>query len=419
MNPAPPVTSARIGAELSRHRVERASTIGPWPSRAESRSARRAARRGRAAPPRLDRRRRRREARASSGRRSPSSATTRRTRRCCSRRSPARRRARSPSGCASELERALGASAERIEVAGPGFLNLFLSDRWHREATAALLAAGDRLGAAGAGARRAGPGRVRERQPDRPGDRGERPRRRLRRLARARARARRARGRARVLRQRRRHPGAPVRRVGRGADARRASRPRTATRASTSASWPRSSAANGVEPGRPRRARSAAATEAMRDADRGDAWSASASTTTPGRRSARCATPGAVERALERAARRAATSTSSEGAVWLRTTEFGDDKDRVLIRADGEPTYFAPDIAYHLDKLERGHERLINVLGADHHGYVPRMRAALAALGDRPGAVRGADHAAGQHRRGRRAQADGQAHAATSSPSTS
>jgi arginyl-tRNA synthetase len=66
--------------------------------------------------------------------------------------------------------------------------------------------------------------------------------------------------------------------------------------------------------------------------------------------------------------------------VWLRTTEFGDDKDRVLIRADGEPTYFAPDIAYHLDKIEREHQRLINVLGADHHGYLARMRGALAAL---------------------------------------
>ena len=69
----------------------------------------------------------------------------------------------------------------------------------------------------------------------------------------------------------------------------------------------------------------------------------------------------------------------SEGAVWLRTTDFGDDKDRVLIRSDGEPTYFAADIAYHRDKLERGCERLIDVLGADHHGYVaaacgPRSR---------------------------------------------
>jgi arginyl-tRNA synthetase len=74
----------------------------------------------------------------------------------------------------------------------------------------------------------------------------------------------------------------------------------------------------------------------------------------------------------------------SDGAVWLRTTDFGDDKDRVLIRADGEPTYFAPDIAYHRDKVERGAELMITPLGADHHGYVPRMKAGLAALGIDP-----------------------------------
>jgi arginyl-tRNA synthetase len=77
-------------------------------------------------------------------------------------------------------------------------------------------------------------------------------------------------------------------------------------------------------------------------------------------------------------------SYTSEGALWLRSTEFGDDKDRVLIRADGEPTYLAADIAYHWDKLERGFEHLINVLGADHHGYAPRQRAAVAALGSDP-----------------------------------
>jgi arginyl-tRNA synthetase len=71
-----------------------------------------------------------------------------------------------------------------------------------------------------------------------------------------------------------------------------------------------------------------------------------------------------------------------EGAVWLRTSEFGDEKDRVLIRADGQPTYFAADIAYHRDKLDRGWERLIDPLGADHHGYIPRMRGALEALRD-------------------------------------
>jgi arginyl-tRNA synthetase len=73
-----------------------------------------------------------------------------------------------------------------------------------------------------------------------------------------------------------------------------------------------------------------------------------------------------------------------EGALWLRTTEFGDDKDRVLIRSYGEPTYLMPDIAYHWDKLERGFTRLIDVLGADHHGYVARLRASIEALGADP-----------------------------------
>jgi arginyl-tRNA synthetase len=74
----------------------------------------------------------------------------------------------------------------------------------------------------------------------------------------------------------------------------------------------------------------------------------------------------------------------SEDALWLRTTDFGDDKDRVLIRSSGEATYFMPDIAYHWDKLQRGFDRLVDVLGADHHGYVTRMRAALEALGADP-----------------------------------
>ncbi len=73
----------------------------------------------------------------------------------------------------------------------------------------------------------------------------------------------------------------------------------------------------------------------------------------------------------------------AEGALWLRTTDFGDDKDRVLIRSDGEPTYFAADIAYHADKLARC-DRLIDVLGADHHGYIGRMKAAVSTLGEDP-----------------------------------
>ncbi|CAN7164169.1 arginine--tRNA ligase [Rossellomorea sp. LjRoot5] len=70
-----------------------------------------------------------------------------------------------------------------------------------------------------------------------------------------------------------------------------------------------------------------------------------------------------------------------EGATWFRSTELGDDKNRVLIKNDGTYTYLTPDISYHQDKFERGHDVLINIWGADHHGYIPRMKAAIEALG--------------------------------------
>lgn len=89
---------------------------------------------------------------------------------------------------------------------------------------------------------------------------------------------------------------------------------------------------------------------------------------------------GLVEKGLERL-RAAGHTFEEEGALWLRTTEFGDDKDRVLVRSGGEPTYFGADVAYHADKVERGHVRLLDVLGADHHGYVARMDAAIRSLG--------------------------------------
>ena len=75
---------------------------------------------------------------------------------------------------------------------------------------------------------------------------------------------------------------------------------------------------------------------------------------------------------------------TSEGAVWFRTTDYGDTKDRVLVRGDGDTTYLAADVAYHLDKAGRGDDLLINVLGADHHGYIARLRAVLAAGGYDP-----------------------------------
>ena len=92
---------------------------------------------------------------------------------------------------------------------------------------------------------------------------------------------------------------------------------------------------------------------------------------------------GAVERAVARL-RELGHIFEADGATWLRTTEFGDDKDRVIIKSDGEPAYISGDLAYYLDKRERGFERNLILLGADHHGYVKRLMAMTAAFGDVP-----------------------------------
>ena len=92
---------------------------------------------------------------------------------------------------------------------------------------------------------------------------------------------------------------------------------------------------------------------------------------------------GAVGTAVERL-REQGHVYDHDGAIWLRTTEFGDDKDRVLIRANGEPTYFAADAAYYLSKKDRGFDEKIYLLGADHHGYINRLKAIAAAAGDDP-----------------------------------
>ncbi len=91
---------------------------------------------------------------------------------------------------------------------------------------------------------------------------------------------------------------------------------------------------------------------------------------------------GAIEATLAELRERGVVY-DQDGATWLRSSDYGDDKDRVLVKSDGEFTYLAPDIAYHRDKFGRA-DRLINVLGADHHGYVPRMKAAIQALGHDP-----------------------------------
>ena len=173
---------------------------------------------------------------------------------------------------------------------------------------------------------------------------------------------------ARVLRQRLRHPGPPARRVDRTPARAARSRPRTATRATTSPSSPsgsRTPRTDDVDDRRRARRRAAARADPRVDAR-------------DPRRLRRL-----VLRALaaRRATRRRSSTPSSEleergetyrdeGALWLRTTAHGDDKDRVLERSTGEHTYFASDIAYHLDKRERGFDRLIDVLGR----RPPRLR---------------------------------------------
>ena len=95
------------------------------------------------------------------------------------------------------------------------------------------------------------------------------------------------------------------------------------------------------------------------------------------------ASDGAIDRALARL-REQGHVFEADGAVWLRTTDFGDDKDRVLVKSDGTTTYFASDAAYYVDKRSRGFDHLVYLLGADHHGYVGRLKALAACAGDDP-----------------------------------
>jgi arginyl-tRNA synthetase len=89
---------------------------------------------------------------------------------------------------------------------------------------------------------------------------------------------------------------------------------------------------------------------------------------------------GAIEKSIQ-ALKNTPYTYEHEGALWFKSTDFGDEKDRVLLRANGQPTYFASDVAYHWNKFDRGFERVINIFGADHHGYVARVKAAVKALG--------------------------------------
>jgi len=95
---------------------------------------------------------------------------------------------------------------------------------------------------------------------------------------------------------------------------------------------------------------------------------------------------GAIDRALDRL-RSQDHVYEKDGALWFRATTFGDEKDRVVVRENGVKTYFASDIAYHLDKRERGFDLLLDILGSDHHGYVARVRAGLEAMGEPPASL--------------------------------
>lgn len=276
-----------------------------------------------------------------------------------------------------ELSAQLGPDVERIEVAGPGFLNLFLASRWYRQATAELLAAGglvtpapgERVLVEFVSANPTGPLTVASGRGAAYGD--------------SLARLLEVTGHVVEREYLLNDVGGQVQRFAASIAARMDGRepPEDGYRGGYVAELAAELAREGFEPGElDRLARRA--TEAMREriaatlerfGVRFDTWFSERSVHER----------GAIDEVVALLRERGHVY-ESEGATWLRTTGFGDDKDRVLIRAGGEPTYFAADVAYHRDKLERGWERLIDPLGADHHGYVARMRAAIEALGADP-----------------------------------
>lgn len=281
----------------------------------------------------------------------------------------------------AQLAAELGASLERFEVAGPGFLNLFVADAWLRDGLAGVLAAGDDYGAGADGsservmvefvsANPTGPVHVGHARNAAYGD--------------ALARMLSLRG-ARVEREfyvndagsQVRTFGASIQALARGQQppddgyqgdyvAELASRIADAATADA-AEVGRAAVALMIE--------EIKASLAAFGVGGFDYW-AYESALHAGERSL-------VDRALERLEELGHTY-ALDGALWLRSTAFGDDKDRVLVRSNGEFTYLASDVAYHEDKRERGFDRLIDVWGADHHGYVLRLKAAYAALGGDP-----------------------------------
>jgi len=280
----------------------------------------------------------------------------------------------------SALSDSLGDRLERTEVAGPGFLNLFLSDAWYADAVDRILAAGEGFGAAVAerperiliefvSANPTGPLTAASGRHAAYGDALAR----LLELA----------GHAVEREYYFNDAGTQVLKLGESIRARaRGEEPpedgyqgdyvRELAEAIPGAgdADPAELARKGVELMFERIRRTLIAFRV-----RFDRWSSEASVFE--------GDPNAIQRAYARLEEQGYLYRH-EGALWLRTSALGDDKDRVLERSTGAPTYFASDIAYHEAKLERGYDRLINVLGADHHGYVARMKAAFRALGADP-----------------------------------
>ncbi|HXD53625.1 MAG TPA: arginine--tRNA ligase, partial [Solirubrobacteraceae bacterium] len=279
------------------------------------------------------------------------------------------------------LEQLLGASLERFEVAGPGFVNLFLSDGWVRGALAGVLAAGERFGAGGAdrperiniefvSANPTGPLHVGHARNAAYGDS----------LARMLAFHGHEVGREFYVND----AGSQIEKFGEtiGAIARGEPVPEDGYKGDyvpeLAALLP---GAAEMEPAALGRAAVDVMLERMRESlgrfrvEEYDHWTYESAL--------HKGEPSPVAQTLAMLAEQGRTFTE-DGALWLRTTEFGDDKDRVLVRSSGEHTYFASDIAYHQEKRERGFQRQIDVWGADHHGYVGRMKAAYAMLGGDP-----------------------------------
>jgi arginyl-tRNA synthetase len=281
-----------------------------------------------------------------------------------------------------QLEGALGpaGSLDRVEIAGPGFVNLFLADAWYRQAVATLLAAGEELGPAPVAAPQrilvefvsanpTGPLHVGGGRHAAYGD--------------AVVRLLSAAGHEVEREYYVNDAGGQIARFAASIAAKMTGGegPEDGYEGEYVAELAERIAAEGIDAG-DLEAVGARGVELMLEQVRGtlerfgvdfDNWASEKA----------LYERGEVESALAELDRRGHTYRS-EDALWLRTTDFGDDKDRVLIRSNGEPTYLTADVAYHWDKLQRGFDRLVDVLGADHHGYVARVRAAIEALGADP-----------------------------------